>query len=131
MKIVQEQAVQSGWQARPEGLPSAGRALSVLVAVCAVLWVWLMLPQWWQTGSVSEPTQQRVSQLLFQANVLWPLVIVLNILLLLYATRPMWQGTRLTLKEEVKRGLVLLLCLLFHVFTPPAAVLLSVAILLD
>ncbi len=56
MQIMPNESSESGYQSRPAAPPSAGRALSVLVAVCAVLWVWLMLPRWWQIDAAYQCT---------------------------------------------------------------------------
>ncbi|MDF7813399.1 hypothetical protein [Hymenobacter sp. YC55] len=87
-------------------LPSSGRALAILIAVCAVLWVWWMLPQFWpqlHTGGFDELfTWLQVALPLGNGVVLW------------WVTRPMWQSPRLSKQEELKRGFVLLLSVLFH-----------------
>lgn len=127
MEIRQKNSVSSGYQSRPAAPPSAGRALSVLLAVCAVLWVWLMLPRWWQIDAASY----QVKRLTFNDFVFWSLVVVLNIVLLLYATRPMWRGERQTVLKGAKRGFVLLLCLLFHLLTPPCTFLLVLVVTTD
>ena len=46
MNAEQNDRLKYGYQPRPVPPSSAGRALSVLVAVCAVLWVWWMAPEW-------------------------------------------------------------------------------------
>lgn len=87
-------------------LRSSGRALAVLIAVCAVLWVWWMLPQFWpqlHTGGFDELfTWLQVALPLGNGIVLW------------WVTRPMWQSPRLDKQQELKRGFVLLLSVLFH-----------------
>lgn len=87
-------------------LPSAGRALSVLVTVCAVLWVWWMLPQFWpqlHTG--------RYDELFIWLQVGLPLG---NGVVLWWVTRPMWRSPRLHKWEELKRSFVLVLGVFFH-----------------
>ena len=58
MQIMPNESSESGYQSRPAAPPSAGRALSVLVAVCAVLWVWLMLPEWYLSGTGNRHGQR-------------------------------------------------------------------------
>lgn len=87
-------------------LPSSGRALAVLIAVCAVLWVWWMLPQFWpqlHTSGFDELfTWLQVALPLGNGVVVWSV------------TRPMWQSPRPDNREELKRSFVLLLSVLFH-----------------
>ncbi|QIX60801.1 hypothetical protein FY528_16990 [Hymenobacter lutimineralis] len=110
MKPLQIDALKSGYQPRPLALPSAGRALSVLVAAGAVLWVWWMLPDLWPTA-----TQNAVW-------VWWPGALLgvplANLAVFLGATRPL--GANLTTRPaslELKHLGVLMLCGLFHLFT--------------
>lgn len=129
MRILPDDFPKSGYQPQLATPPSAGRALSVLIAVCAVLWIWLMLPQWWLANSVAR--QNQVSHIVFHEIVVWLIISSVNIILLQYATRPMWLGERASLLEEAKRGFVLLLCLMFHLITPAFALFLLMALAMD
>lgn len=97
---------------------------------CAVLWVWLMLPELWQTADGSQSAQRDISSIMYSWMMIWPLAAAANGAVLVFATRPMWRGTRPSLREETKRGGVLLLCLLFHVLTSAGALLLPLAVAL-
>ena len=112
----------SGYQPRPAAPPSAGRALSVLIAVCAVLWLWLMLPELWPLTDTTEFKQ------IVHGEWLGALVLFANYLVFRWATQSMWRGSRPNLLKDAKRGFVLLLCLLFHLLSPVCAFLLQVAI---
>ncbi|WP_022822409.1 hypothetical protein [Hymenobacter norwichensis] len=104
MQIVKEYPLKSGYQPRPASSP--GRALSVLVAVCAVLWVWWMVPYFWPQldtyGVNSLFNWLKVALPLSNGAVLW------------WVTRPMWKSPRLDKQEEFKRSFVLVLSVLFH-----------------
>lgn len=117
----------SGYQPRPAAAPSAGRALSVLVAACAVLWVWWMLPAW----LLFDPAAQlRTGAGWYGSTSMLALIGAANMAVHWHATRPMWRGTRPTLAADTKRAFVLTLCLLFHLLTPAFGVLLQVALAL-
>jgi hypothetical protein len=104
MQIVKEYPLKSGYQPRPVSSP--GRALSVLVAVCAVLWVWWMVPYFWPQldtyGVNSLFNWLKVALPLSNGAVLW------------WVTRPMWKSPRLDKQEEFRRSFVLVLSVLFH-----------------
>lgn len=105
IEIVRECPFKSGYQPRPAVPPSAGWALSVLVAVCAVLWVWWMLPQLWpqlNTNASKSTVAELLALLLGNCAVFW------------WTTRPMWQNPRLHSREEFKRSFVLVLSVFFH-----------------
>ncbi|QNH63144.1 hypothetical protein [Hymenobacter sediminicola] len=106
MEIVPDEMLQSGWQPRPQGAPSAGHALSVLVAVCAVLWVWNM--DWWPLQEA--PKYRLVAQVLYSYWTCALLVLGSNYSVFRWATRPLWKSTR----PDTTSTLVLLLCLVFH-----------------
>jgi hypothetical protein len=104
MRIVKEYPLKSGYQPRPVSSP--GRALSVLVAVCAVLWVWWMVPYFWP-----QLDAHGVNSLFNWLNVALPLS---NGAVLWWVTRPMWKSPRLDKQEEFRRSFVLVLGVLFH-----------------
>jgi hypothetical protein len=106
MEIVKECPLKSGYQPHPASLPSPGRALSVFVAVCAVLWVWWMVPQFWPQLDANG-----VNSLFNWLKVALPLS---NGVVLWWVTRPMWQSPSLNKVEEAKRSFVLVLGVLFH-----------------
>ncbi|MCR5888845.1 hypothetical protein LRS06_13940 [Hymenobacter sp. J193] len=112
MEIVEERALQSGYQPRPAALPAAGEALSVLLAVCAVLWVWWMLPDLW-------PLAHHQLVRLVHSEWAWTLLPPLaNWVVFRQATRPVLQAlSRVWPAARRKYRFVLLLCLLFHVVT--------------
>ena len=124
MKTEGKNLLTSGYQPRPAAPPSAGRALSVLIAVGAVLWLWMMLPELWPLTNTYEFKQ------IIHGEWLGALVLFTNYVVFRWATRPMWRDTRPTLLEDAKRGFVLLMCLLFHFFSPICAFLWQVAIAL-
>ncbi|SHK57769.1 hypothetical protein [Hymenobacter psychrotolerans] len=104
MKIVQDEVLKSGWQPRPHAVPSAGKALSVLVAVCAVLWVWNM--DWWP-----RPQYQLVADIIYSYWMCALLAAGSNYIVFRWATWPLWKRPH----SDNGRTLVLLLCLAFHV----------------
>ncbi|MBO0359310.1 hypothetical protein J0X19_15210 [Hymenobacter sp. BT186] len=104
MQIVKEYPFKSGYQPRPTTPP--GRALSVLVAVCAVLWVWWMVPYFWP-----QLDTYGVNSLFNWLEVALPLS---NGIVLWWVTRPMWKSPQLDTRQELKRSFVLLLSVLFH-----------------
>lgn len=115
MEIVKEYPLKSGYEPRPAVPHSAGRALAVLVAVCAVLWVWLMLPDWFRSGSADYEMARRLDGLLFNGWTLTALPLASNYVVWRYVTKPLWLYPRRGNSDELKRGLVLVLAVLFHV----------------
>jgi hypothetical protein len=115
----------SGYQPRPAALPSAGRALSVLIAVSAVLWLWIMLPELWPVS-----TNSQLRPVVYSAWLLMPLVLLANYLVFRWATLPMWRGIRPGLLADARRGFVLLLGVLFHLLSPVWVFLLPAALAL-
>ncbi|WBO83234.1 hypothetical protein [Hymenobacter yonginensis] len=110
MRILPDDFPKSGYQLRPPAPPSAGRALSVLIAVCAVLWVMLILPSWYLSGTGDWQSYNDllgIACYALAAAPLWSSYIVWR-----WATGPMWLAEPMQI--EFKRGLVLALCLVFH-----------------
>ena len=107
MEIVKECPFKSGYQPHPASLLAPGRALSVLVAVCAVLWVWWMVPQFWP-----QLDAHGVNSLFNWLKVALPLS---NGVVFWWVTRPMWKSPSLNNSVESKRSFVLVLGVLFHV----------------
>lgn len=93
---------------------SPGKALSVLVAVCAVLWLWTQWPDWYYSGSNDKEVYYLLSEVVYSwwAWVLLPLLS--NGILFWWSTWPLWSSPSLNAVAELKRGVVLVLCLLFH-----------------
>lgn len=110
MRIMPDDFPKSGYQPRPAAPPSAGRALSVLIAVCAVLWLLLMLPSWYLSGTGDWQGHEQLLGIMcytLAAAPLWSSYLVWR-----WATRLMWRAE--PLQVEFERGLVLGLCLVFH-----------------
>jgi hypothetical protein len=110
MRILPDDFPKSGYQPRLATPPSAGRALSVLIAVCAVLWLLLMLPSWYLSGTGDWQGHDQLLGIMcyiLAAAPLWSSYLVWR-----WATRLMWRAE--PLQVELKRGLVLVLCLGFH-----------------
>ncbi|MBC6696759.1 hypothetical protein [Hymenobacter sp. BT190] len=110
MRILSNDFPKSGYQPRPAAPPSAGRALSVLIAVCAVLWVLIVLPSWYLSGTADwqgHHTLLNAVGYTLAAAPLWSNYVVWR-----WATRLMWQAE--PLQVEFNRKLVLGLCLVFH-----------------
>jgi hypothetical protein len=112
MQIQPDDFPKSGYQLRPPAPPSAGRALSVLIAVCAVLWVWLMLP-WWLAGTDEWNKQQWLWEALYS---LWSSVLLSfssSLAVFYWAIKPLWQPDKKG-TEGATRLIVLWLCLSFQ-----------------
>lgn len=124
MQIIPNESSESGYQPQPPAPPSAGRALSVLIAVCAVLWVWLMLPEWYLSGYLDSEAANWLRDTLYNIWTVSVVVIVSNLVMWRWCTQPMWRN----LVASGKSNVVLGLALLFHMAF--AFVLVSVALLL-
>lgn len=107
MEIVQNEVLKSGWQPRPSGVPSAGKALSVLVAVCAVLWVWNV--DWWPRHET--PSYRFIAEILYSYWTCGLLVVGSNYCVFRWATWPLCKRPH----TDRVSTLVLLLCVFFHI----------------
>jgi hypothetical protein len=99
--------------ARPAS-PSPGKALSVLIAICAVLWLWSQWPDWYYSGSNDKEAYYLLCNVVYSQWVLLLLPTLSNGILFWWSTGPLWSSPSLNAVEELKRGVVLVLCLLFH-----------------
>ncbi|RSK51437.1 hypothetical protein [Hymenobacter rigui] len=96
---------------------SAGRSLAVLLATCAVLWVWWQIPNWYRLGAADEATLAQLVHLWQQAWLLALLVTAANAVVLYRATLPLAlpsSPASLLDTQSSLAGAVFWLCTFFH-----------------
>ena len=94
--------------------PSAGRALSVLVAVCAVLWVWHQGPEWYWANSTDKEAMQGLRKILHGYFMVVTLLVGSNGVVWRWATQPLWRSLRTSETGDLGRTYVLVLAITFH-----------------
>ena len=94
--------------------PSAGRALSVLVAVCAVLWVWYQGPKWYWANPTDKETMQWLRKILHGYFMAAALLAGSNGVVWRWATQPLWRSLRTSETGDLGRTYVLVLAITFH-----------------
>ncbi|RYU79730.1 hypothetical protein [Hymenobacter persicinus] len=94
--------------------PNAGRSLSVLVAVAAVLWLWVQLPAWYAAGHAADETGQRLTHLVYNEWTALALVAAANLIVARGTTAPMWRLGQCIELRGMKGAFVFILGLLFH-----------------
>ncbi|PJJ55024.1 hypothetical protein [Hymenobacter chitinivorans] len=94
--------------------PSAGRSLGILVAVSAVLWLWLQLPDWYRAGHSATETGQWLTALVYNDWTALALMLAANALVARYATGPMWRLGHSIELQGMRGAFVFVLSLLFH-----------------
>ncbi|GAA3954364.1 hypothetical protein [Hymenobacter algoricola] len=109
----------------PPAWPSAGRSLSVLIAVVAVLWLWLQLPAWYRAGHAAPDSGQWLTALVYNEWTALVLIVAANILVGSYTTGPMWRLGRCLELRGMKGAFVFLLGLLFHLLVGGCGVVLA------
>ncbi|UOQ72181.1 hypothetical protein [Hymenobacter cellulosilyticus] len=94
--------------------PSAGRSLGILVAVVAVLWLWLQLPDFYQAGHRASETGQWLAELVYNDWSALALMLVANVLVARYTTAPMWRLGHSIELQGMRGAFVFVLGTLFH-----------------
>jgi hypothetical protein len=94
--------------------PSAGRSLSILIAVIAVLWLWLQLPGWYRSGHSATEAGQWLSELVYNDWTALALILGGNVIVARGATAPMWRLGHSIELQGMRGAFVFVLSLLFH-----------------
>ncbi|MCB2407397.1 hypothetical protein [Hymenobacter lucidus] len=95
--------------------PSAGRSLSILIAVVAVLWLWLQLPGWYQSGhAAADATAQWLTALVHNDWTALVLIAAANVSVARGTTAPMWRLGHSIELQGMKGAFVFVLGMLFH-----------------
>jgi hypothetical protein len=111
--------------------PSAGRSLGFLIAVVAVLWLWLQLPDWYRAGHAATDSGAWLSKLVYNEWTALSLIVGANVLVAAYTTRPMWRLGQCLELRGMKGAFVFVLGLLFHLLVGGFGVVLAGLVLLD
>ena len=99
----------------PMTWPSAGRSLGILIAVVAVLWLWLQLPGWYQSGhAAADATAQWLAALVYNNWTALALIGVANLSVARGTTAPMWRLGHSIELQGMKGAFVFVLGMLFH-----------------
>lgn len=99
---------------QPTRCPSAGRSLGSLVAVVAVLWLWVQLPSWYQAGHAAAAGSPWLTALVYNN---WPalaLIGMTNIIVARATTAPMWRLGHSVELQGMKGAFVFVFGMLFH-----------------
>jgi hypothetical protein len=115
----------------PAAWPNAGRSLSVLVAVAAVLWLWLQLPAWYHDGHAADQTGQWLTALVYNEWTALTLILAANLAVARGTTGPMWRLGQCIELRGMKGAFVFVLGLLFHLLVGGFGVALAGLVLLD
>ncbi|UOQ52969.1 hypothetical protein [Hymenobacter cellulosivorans] len=94
--------------------PSAGRSLGILVAVVAVLWLWLQLPDFYRAGHSASETGQWLTELVYNDWTALALMLGANVLVARYTTAPMWRLGHSIELQGMRGAFVFVLGMLFH-----------------
>ncbi|HEX8425205.1 hypothetical protein [Hymenobacter sp.] len=112
MERVKEHLLSSGYQSQ-QAPPSNGRALSVLVAVCAVLWVWANALEWYAGGFANREAIQALRSTLYNGWILSLLTVVSNAVVWRWVTVPLWRNACINNESNLVLGLAILFHLAF------------------
>lgn len=99
---------------QPSRWPSAGRSLGSLVAVVAVLWLWVQLPSWYQAGHAAVADSPWLTALVYNNWTALALIGMTNIIVARATTAPMWRLGHSIELQGMKGAFVFVLGMLFH-----------------
>lgn len=121
----------SSLDSAPTRWPNAGRSLSILIAVVAVLWLWLQLPDWYRSGHAAAEASQWLTDLVYNEWTALALILAANLTVAFGTTEPMWRLGHSIELRGMKGAFVFVLGMLFHLLVGGFGVVLVGLVLLD